>query len=230
MSAAVKLRAEAITSVRLPAGRRERNKREKAERIVVAATRMFHSLGYRETTMNMIASAAAVAHGTLFLYARDKRELLLRIINDELDVLSANAIAAVDRDAPVVEQLMQVFAPRYAYWGVDPDLSLHALQEVLRPQPGDEDPTSQYARYQGRRDQLIANVAGIIADQQRLGAIRPDEDASTLGDLCMAVHLSVVRSWLRRGAPAAASGVGDLRRLLSTAMRAAVTGSLRNTD
>lgn len=200
-------------------GRRALNKRAKAERIRAAATSLFHNRGYRETTMKMISSAANVAQGTLFLYAADKRDLLLLIINDELDVLTADTFSGVDRSAPLLDQLMHVFAARYHYWGVDPELSLRALQEVLLPQPGDELPTSQFSRYQRRREGLLSNVIELLADQQRAGTIRAAEDPAALAELCMAIHLSVVRTWLRNFTPEPELGISHLRRLLALALR-----------
>jgi AcrR family transcriptional regulator len=206
-----------------PAGRRALNKRVKAERIRAAATTLFHTRGYRETTMKMIAAAAKVAPGTVFLYAADKRDLLLLIINDELDILTADAFSEVDRDAPLLDQLMHVFAARYHYWGKDPELSLRALQEVLVPQPGDKRPASQFARYQRRREALTANVITLLQAQQAAGVIHAGDDIAALANLCMAIHLSVVRTWLRAFAPSVDAGIAELRQLLGLAIRGSLT-------
>ena len=48
---------------------------------------MFCRRGYLDATTRDIAARARVANGTLFRYARDKRELLLMVINDDLDAL-----------------------------------------------------------------------------------------------------------------------------------------------
>jgi AcrR family transcriptional regulator len=204
-------------------GRRESNKRVKAERIRAAAASLFHSRGYRETTMKTIAAAANVASGTLFLYAADKRDLLLLIINDELDVLTADSFSGIDHRTPLLDQLVQVFAARYHYWGVDPELSLRALQEVLLPQSGDERPESQFSRYQSRREGLIANIISLLEEHERAGSLRAGEDPAILAKLIVAVHLSVVRSWLRNFAPSIEAGIAELRDLLRIAIRGSLT-------
>jgi AcrR family transcriptional regulator len=218
VSVGVKKKRPERAAMAITPGRREVNKRAKAERIRAAATSLFHSRGYRETTMKMIASAANVAPGTLFLYAADKRDLLLMIINDELDVLTAHAFSGVDRRAPLLDQLMHLFKARYQYWGVDPELSLRALQEVLLPQTGDDHPSSQFTRYQQRREVLIANIFELIVEQQRAGNVRADQDPVMLADLCMAIHLSVVRTWLRNFSPSMEAGIARLRALLALAL------------
>ena len=58
---------------------RERNRRDKLQRITAAARALFVEKGFDETTTREIARRADVALGTLFLYATDKRDLLFLI-------------------------------------------------------------------------------------------------------------------------------------------------------
>jgi TetR/AcrR family transcriptional regulator len=60
-----------------PAGRRERNKQEKLERITAVARELFAQKGISEVTTQEVAQRADIAAGTLFLYAKSKGELLL---------------------------------------------------------------------------------------------------------------------------------------------------------
>jgi AcrR family transcriptional regulator len=200
-------------------GRRETNRREKSERIRAAATSLFHKRGYRQTTVHAIAAAAKVAPGTLFLYAADKRDLLLQIVNDELDLLTGDAFSGVDHEAPVVDQLIQLFSPRYDYWCVDPELSLVALAEAMVAQPGDEQPQSQFTRYHRRRDSLAGGLRDLLAEQQQRGRLRAGDDPMLLAELCMSIHLSVIRAWLQGPAPATAAAVSQLRALFALALR-----------
>lgn len=64
-----------------PIGRRERNKQEKLERITSAASKLFAKHGVDEVTTQQIADAADIGTGTLFLYAKNKGELLLLVQN-----------------------------------------------------------------------------------------------------------------------------------------------------
>ena len=64
-----------------PAGRRERNKQAKLDRIIAAAGQLFAEHGVDEVTTQQVAEAADIATGTLFLYARTKTELLLLVQN-----------------------------------------------------------------------------------------------------------------------------------------------------
>jgi len=65
----------------MPVGRRERNKQEKLDRIVAAASELFAEHGVDEVTTQQIADQADIGAGTLFLYAKTKGELLLLVQN-----------------------------------------------------------------------------------------------------------------------------------------------------
>ncbi|MFC8800710.1 TetR/AcrR family transcriptional regulator [Promicromonospora sp. NPDC057138] len=69
------------TSPAEPPSRRERNKQQKLERIVAAATELFAERGVDEVTTQEIADKADIGAGTLFLYAKTKGELLLLVQN-----------------------------------------------------------------------------------------------------------------------------------------------------
>ncbi|MGW7049727.1 TetR/AcrR family transcriptional regulator [Streptomyces avermitilis] len=64
-----------------PAGRRERNKQLKLDRITAAARELFAERGIDEVTTQQIADKADIGTGTLFLYAKTKGELLLLVQN-----------------------------------------------------------------------------------------------------------------------------------------------------
>ena len=80
-------------------GLRERNKRQKHQRIRAAAGDLFTRRGYEATTMRQIAQRAHVGLGTLFNYADDKRDLVFLIFNDELAALTDTALRAPRPDA-----------------------------------------------------------------------------------------------------------------------------------
>lgn len=64
-----------------PLGRRERNKQEKLDRIITAASKLFAENGVEDVTTQQIADKADIGTGTLFLYAKSKGELLLLVQN-----------------------------------------------------------------------------------------------------------------------------------------------------
>ena len=92
-----------------PVGRRERNKREKLDRILASARDLFAAKGFSDTTTQEIAERADIGTGTLFLYAKTKEDLLIMVFKDEMIETSQTAFRKVSPEAPLVDQLMQVF-------------------------------------------------------------------------------------------------------------------------
>src|ERR1700722_13545077 len=161
---------------------RGRKNHNKAIRFKNAGRRVFHRKGYREATMREVADAAGVATGTLFLYAADKRDLLILTVIDDLDRLTAESSAALKPDDPLLDQLLDAFRPRYEFWARDRRLAMTVLHEVQETH-SDYAPDSAMARYQLHRDSILSTIVDIVERQQQTGALSMSESAQTLARL-----------------------------------------------
>ena len=85
-------------------GLRERGKRERLRRIKEAAVEAFRSEGYEGASTREIARIADVSIGTLFVYAKDKRDLLFLVLNEDLDKISLDSIAAKRHERTVASR------------------------------------------------------------------------------------------------------------------------------
>jgi AcrR family transcriptional regulator len=201
--------------------RRENGKLDKRRRINEAARAVFTEFGYKRASMREIARRAAVATGTLFLYAPDKRNLLLWIINDDLARVTAATFedvqtGRVPRD--LLEQLMYMFEARYRYASTHPELSLHALQEiVIRPNVNGVKVTdSEHNRHVFI---MREHVTQLVREHQQHGRIRASEDADAITRLVLAIYHSAIRNWLRDSNGNVAQGVAELRHLVRLAIQ-----------
>lgn len=81
---------------------RETRPGDKRVRILDAAIRVFAERGFHSATVAEIAKAAGVADGTIYLYFKGKDDLLLRLFDEKMTELLAEARAAlaVEPDAP----------------------------------------------------------------------------------------------------------------------------------
>lgn len=61
---------------------------ESKKRIIDAALRLFSEYGYSKASMRMIANAAGISIGGLYLYFKNKDELYLTLIKSRLDELA----------------------------------------------------------------------------------------------------------------------------------------------
>lgn len=94
-----------------PVGRRERNKRDKLDRIIAAARELFETHGVDAVTTQQIADKADIGTGTLFLYAKSKSELLLMVQNSGyVEALEAGMAAAESISGPF-EALLAIIRP-----------------------------------------------------------------------------------------------------------------------
>lgn len=122
-----------------PVGRREQAKLDKRERIRAAAWELFTTVGFDETTTKAVAARADVATGTLFLYARDKVDLLCLVMQARLaDTVDAR-FATLPRSAPLLDQLMHVFRGLFQMYAEHPAIAASFVKHL----PGSDGPNGQ---------------------------------------------------------------------------------------
>src|SRR5262245_46478133 len=93
-----------------PAGQRARQKEQKRRRLRDAAWALFRAQGYDATTTKQIAERAGMATGTLFLYARDKPDLLFLVLHERLSNAVDEGLDTLPRDASLIDQLVHLFS------------------------------------------------------------------------------------------------------------------------
>jgi AcrR family transcriptional regulator len=197
-------------------GRRERQKRERRDRIAAAAGAVFAEKGYDAATTREIAERADVSIGTLFAYAPDKRALLGLVFRDALRTLTAESFAAVDPGAPVLDQLVAVFGARFALWGADPALARHAVRETM---------ALTYDGTPPPETELRAALVALVDANQARGALDPAVETELIARVIVDIYLSENRSWLAGEQPDLAAGLADLRRALALALRGVIPGA-----
>lgn len=198
-------------------GLRERGKLEKRRRIKQAARKVFLDKGYEDATTREIANAAEVAIGTLFVYAKDKRDLLMMIINDDLDQVN-DELAARRWEGPLIDQLTGFFGRRYAYWASEPRLARPAVQETFDFLSRGTGQGPETARFYGRRGRIVELLETIIRAKQDAGRIGREHAAADIASLCMTIYLTEVRRWLNDDDPQPDAGLERLRKLLALAL------------
>jgi AcrR family transcriptional regulator len=202
-------------------GLRERGKRDKRRRIEHAAYDVFREHGYDGATMREIANRADVALGTLFVYARDKRDLLILCFNSELDRLAGAAANAARTDAPLLDQVIEVYGARYEFWALEPALARAALREFNDPYIEQENDGDGDFPRSTRRMQLVQLLTDMVRRRRLSLQITLDEDDETYAWLIADIYLSEVRLWLNNPNPEPAAGIARMRRV----MRVALTGT-----
>lgn len=103
--------------------------------LLATSRKLFLEHGYEGTTTRMIAEAAGVSIGSVFVHFPDKRQLLREILlNDIANILQATSISMPER-AGVVAALLHYADPMYAYYGNQRSLSMELLKDTMFDNP-----------------------------------------------------------------------------------------------
>ncbi len=193
---------------------REENRLEKRERIRNAARELFSRHGYEKATLRQIARKAHVGLGTLFHYARDKRDLVFLIFNEELAAVTKEALAAPHAGRPFAEQLLAIFATHYYFFSRDPVLSRLLLKELIFYSEG-----AQAAEFQAIRGELNAGIELAVREAQKNGRIRRSAKPELVARDLFFLFSGHVRWWIAKPKPHPFDGLEELKDLLALHMK-----------
>jgi AcrR family transcriptional regulator len=194
-----------MQTIDMSLGLRERNKLQKRRRIYQVARRLFEKQGYDSTTMRQIARAADVGEGTVFLYAKDKRELLFRIFKDDLIALFEEAFQDVPPKAAFLEQLLAFTTPVLQFLLPHGALARIMVRENfnLTGHAADE--------FEDLRSSMNEKFGRILRDAQQRGEVRRELDLSELVDAIWANFRFYADDWLGERKPVLSDGVARIR-------------------
>ncbi|MBU3698595.1 MAG: TetR/AcrR family transcriptional regulator [Candidatus Kapabacteria bacterium] len=95
--------------------RKERERDQRRRAILASARTAFVKHGIATTTMERIAQEAELAKGTLYLYFRNREELLMGLLADDIAVLTSSLQQVVESPVPPPEKLALAFGKFYTY-------------------------------------------------------------------------------------------------------------------
>ncbi len=186
----------AATDTAASGGLRERSKQERRQRILLAARDHFSKYGYDDATLRGIADSAGLGVGTLFNYVSHKRDLIFLIFNEEIDALTANAIATTRPWRGFRENMLAVSDPHYVLFAVNPVLSRILLCETVLETPG-----LHLARYLQVRVRLLDQLKDLVVCAQDRGEVRGDINPGTIARNTFLSFTSALRWWIMQPNP-----------------------------
>lgn len=188
-------------------GLRARNKLDKLRRIKDAAQTLFVAKGFDETTMREIAVRAGVGLGTIFLYAKDKRDLLFLTINEPLEQITQEAEGVFDTKSPLMDNLLAIARLHYRFFGRQPALARLALREMIFYDTG-----AQAASFQRTRERLIRLFGRTVESASQNAEIAPGEPPLFAGWTLFCVFQVELRRWLSSDVAHVRAGLSELER------------------
>jgi TetR/AcrR family fatty acid metabolism transcriptional regulator len=148
--------------------RKARRGTDKRERILRAAIKVFARKGFYATRVSEIAKAAGVADGTIYLYFKNKDDVLVSIFEDRITKLLAFLRSQIETADGVEERVRVVVELQLGLLEEQRDLAevvtvnLRQSSRLLK----------QYAA--PLFTEYLDLIAGVIAEGQREGVLRDD--------------------------------------------------------
>jgi TetR/AcrR family fatty acid metabolism transcriptional regulator len=141
---------------------------DKRDRILKAAIRVFAKNGFYATRVSEIAKAAGVADGTIYLYFKNKDDLLITIFEEGIQQLLSILRAVAQSEGPFDRRITRIIELQLGLLEEQRDLAevitvnLRQSSRLLK----------QYAAPLFM--QYIDVIAGVVRDGQTHGAFRTD--------------------------------------------------------
>jgi len=171
---------------------------EKRDRILKAAVKVFAKSGFYATRVSEIAKAAGVADGTIYLYFKNKDDVLITIFEDGITQLLAILREVAESDEPFENRISRIIELQLGLLEDQRDLAevitvnLRQSSRLLK----------QYAAPLFM--QYIDVIAGVVREGQEQGAFRRDLNPRVVARSLFGALDAILLTWaLGEGDPAA---------------------------
>jgi len=94
----------------------EERKEQKKKHIMQAALKIFSRKGYSPTALDEVAQEAGIAKGTLYLYFKDKEDLMYNTLMSVHDGLKERMMEVIAEDMPPLEILEKIALIMFEYF------------------------------------------------------------------------------------------------------------------
>ncbi len=168
---------------------RERNKQEKLARIQQAARQLFEEKGFEATTTYAVAELAQIGTGTLFLYVKDKQELVLLVYHQAIEETIEQAFVTLPADLTLLDELVYLFEQFFRLYNQNIELARVYIKELLFHE-GYRAQASRQINY------FLEQMATRIKEAQARGEVAQGVDISQATRNFFALYYAILTSWL----------------------------------
>jgi len=163
---------------------------DKYRRILEAAVNVFAEQGFFQSTISQIAKVAGVADGTIYLYFKNKDDILVQIFSFKTKQVFEGFREEVDRVADPVEKLRNLVRRHLEEFQKDRSMAIVYLSETHQ--------TSRRAEEQIREmSKLYLDLISEIVEQgQADGCVRKDLYLGLVRRFIVGAVDEVINTWL----------------------------------
>ena len=167
-----------------------RKSEEKRRRIKEVALRVFAEKGFAKARVSEIARQAGVADGTIYLYFKNKDDLLIRIFEEEMDGIIPQVRERVSEGKTAYEQLERFIDAHFDLVESRPDLAM-VLEVELR-----QSNTFVRKHLKLKFKEYLDIIADIVVRGQEDGEIRGDISPSVAKQAIFGALDDISQNWL----------------------------------
>jgi TetR/AcrR family fatty acid metabolism transcriptional regulator len=168
----------------------------KRERILDAAVRVFAAEGFYNAKVSQIAAAAGVADGTIYLYFKNKDDLLIQLFEDRMEQVNATLRAALASETSATERLRRVVKLHLELIQQNPHMGEVITVELRQSAKF----IKEYAN--PKFAEFLRLIAGAIVDGQTSGELRTDLDPYLVARALFGALDEIALAWLvKAGGP-----------------------------
>ncbi len=168
-------------------------RQEKYERILDAAVKVFAEKGFYLSRVSDIAREAGVADGTIYLYFKNKDDILISIFEEKMRTAIEIFQAHLSNDMDACSKLRRFVEVHLSLFGDNPDLAA-VLQVELRQSSRF---MKEYKKVELKR--FLDLIGEIVQQGQEEGIFRKDLSVSLVKRFIFGALDEVVSTWVSSG-------------------------------
>jgi TetR/AcrR family fatty acid metabolism transcriptional regulator len=144
------------------------NQKDKYERILQAATKIFAQKGFFGAKISEIAREAGVGDGTIYLYFQNKDDILISIFEEKMQLVLENMVQEISQEKGPVEKLKRFAQVHLRLIEENKDMA-ELIQVELRQ-------SSKFMKdYQNKKfAQYLDIIADVLKEGQAQGIFKPE--------------------------------------------------------
>jgi len=172
--------------------RKEREKQQRKEEIILAAEQVFISKGLEQSTMDDIAEKAELSKGTLYLYFKSKEDLQMAVARKAIVFLRSITLKASSEAGNAVEKLQRMARACVEFSKSHPD-HMKAIMTLEGLEPGSISYTPSDVQNLIYNESTVGTVIQVVEQGVAEKLIRSDIPAALIAHTLWMTVLSVIR-------------------------------------
>ncbi|HYG56550.1 MAG TPA: TetR/AcrR family transcriptional regulator [Symbiobacteriaceae bacterium] len=166
---------------------------DKYAAILDAAQAVIAKQGYQGAQISRIAAEAGVAAGTVYLYFKNKPDLLIRLFRERLGMLIDGARATLAEAIDPAEKLKRFVEQHLRALAARPELAVVTQIEMRQAETGVQREISQIMKG------YFTVIDEIIEEGQRAGVFDPTLDPKQIRNMVFGTLDQTVTAWVMSG-------------------------------